>query len=451
MAPPLILYTAGFRYDFEYKRIVETGSLVVKSNPEGANIYINNQLHTEPTPTIINTILPDKINLLIQKDAYHSWEKTIEIKPRVTSFEENVTLYAESEPVPIIQTTITEYWFNEKQDKIAYITKDNQLRLFNALNQKDTLIANVDSKPLQSVIWSTNSDQFVFGRGAKEKIEYFIVDANALDRITALSNITTLPLERVEWDPRARNSLYAISRGNLYRIPFLLKTARLIFSGSIEQYLVQEKRITLIQKSEKGEYSLSWITPKDVNTVHLVPFENLNNNSVIIETHSNRIAILDSKTNELSIVDISIQDPLSEEAITEIQDVDKLIFTKDGSHLIYTDKFGIYMQNFNAPITIIPEKNNHQIIVKYSYPLREIALSEDENHVFFITDKSLRVVELNTSYAPRVTELIQDARNLKELKLNYNQKFASFIDKDNMLNGLMLDLEGQGSFFSGNE
>ena len=43
-APTLVLYTAGFRYDFEYNRIVETGSLVVKSYPQNASIYINGEL-----------------------------------------------------------------------------------------------------------------------------------------------------------------------------------------------------------------------------------------------------------------------------------------------------------------------------------------------------------------------------------------------------------------------
>ena len=243
IAPPLVLYTAGFRYDFEYSRVVETGSLVVKSQPDDAIISINSEQHIEATPTIINTILPGKIKLLVKKEGYHDWEKEIEIRPRQTSFEENIRLFSDTQSAIFIQQTIAEYWFNEKQDKIAYLTKDNKLRLFNTLNQKDILIANFDKKPLISFSWSAHDDQFIFGRGAKTNTEYFIVDASFLERIIPLSQVTTLELDNIQWDPRAKNSLYALSGGNLYRIPYLLKTARLIYPGEITQYLAEEKRI----------------------------------------------------------------------------------------------------------------------------------------------------------------------------------------------------------------
>jgi len=97
-APTLVLYTAGFRYDFKYNRIVETGSLVIKSYPENASIYIDGKLLEQTTPTIINTILPGKINLLVEKEGYHRWEKTIEIFHRVSTFEESIKLYPNTDP-----------------------------------------------------------------------------------------------------------------------------------------------------------------------------------------------------------------------------------------------------------------------------------------------------------------------------------------------------------------
>ena len=107
-APPLILYTAGFRYDFTYNRIVETGSLVVRSYPEKADIYLNGQAHTAQTPTIINNILPGKIKLLIAKEGYHEWEKDILVNARVTTFEERVTLYPRTEPQLFVGKRVAE-------------------------------------------------------------------------------------------------------------------------------------------------------------------------------------------------------------------------------------------------------------------------------------------------------------------------------------------------------
>ncbi|MBU2575490.1 PEGA domain-containing protein [Patescibacteria group bacterium] len=451
VAPPLVLYTAGFRYDFEYNRIVETGSLVVKSYPEDADIYINEEKYSETSPTIINTILPGKINLLVSKTGCHDWVKTIEIKPRVTAFEENIKLYAKAEPISIIQDNITKYWFNEKQDKFAYLTEDNKLRIFNTLNKKDTLIANLDKKSLHNFQWSLHDDQFVFGRKDKTSIEYFIIDANFLERVIPLSSVTTLNLENVQWDPVDKNSLYALSNENLYRIPYLLKTTRLIASGEIRKYLIQEKRIILIQELEKNKYTLSWIEPQDQNTIHVLPFVDVSKNHIITNTNSHRIALYNQNVNSLTIIDPSIKNPLLEDAVITILNVDKFYWARDGQKLIYTDKFGIYTQSFNTPITVVPIQKYNELIIKYSYPIKEIVLSDDENHIFYTVGNSLRVAELVSSSEPRITILLDDLDQAYELKLVRNQEYLTFIGSASQLNGLILSLENARPFFAGDK
>jgi len=451
VAPPLVLYTSGFRYDFEYKRIVETGSLVIKSYPQNADVYINEEKYPETSPCIINTILPGKINLLISKEGYYDWAKTIDINPRVTTFEENIRLFAKSEPINIIQDNITKYWFNEKQDKFAYLNKDNQLRIFNTLNKKDTLIANFDKKTLHDFKWSIHDDQFVFGRKDKTSIEYFVIDANSLDRIIPLSSITTLELQNIQWDPVDKNSLYALSNEELYRIPYLIKTIRLISSGKIKQYLVEDKRIILIQETEKKNLLLSWTTAKDQNTIHLLPFVNVTKNSIIVNTNSHRIGLYNQDASELMIIDPSIQNSDTENTVISISNVDKFYWTKDGQKLIYTDKFGLYIQSFNTPITIIPIQKYNKLIIKYSYPIKEIELSDNEAHIFYIVGNSLKVAELESSSEPRITTLLDNLNQAYELKLINNQEYLTFIDSKSKLNGLSLSLENSRPFFLRNE
>ncbi|MBI2636950.1 MAG: PEGA domain-containing protein, partial [Parcubacteria group bacterium] len=197
-SPPLVLYTAGFRYDFAYRRIVVTGSLVVKSNPPDATVRLNGELRKEPTPTIINTILPGKIKLLVEKEGYHSWEKEIEIKPRVTSFEESITLFADAAPEAALGRPAVQYWWSPSGDKVAYATNENTLRLFNALNQKDTLIANVSDGRAVSLSWSSEQDRFFFSRGAPGgQKEFIVVETLSPERIVPLEDIADGPIRNV--------------------------------------------------------------------------------------------------------------------------------------------------------------------------------------------------------------------------------------------------------------
>lgn len=53
VAPVLILGASGYRYDFQEQELVPTGTLVLKSYPEGAKILINRKEAANRTPAEI--------------------------------------------------------------------------------------------------------------------------------------------------------------------------------------------------------------------------------------------------------------------------------------------------------------------------------------------------------------------------------------------------------------
>ena len=447
-APTLVLYTAGFRYDFKYNRIVETGSLVIKSYPENASIYIDGKLLEQTTPTIINTILPGKINLLVEKEGYHRWEKTIEIFHRVSTFEESIKLYPNTDPKSIIDLNVKKYWWNNKQDKIAYTTNSNELRLFNTLNQKDTLIANLDKNDLTGFSWSPHDDQFIFGRGTKQT-EYYIVDAHGLDKIISLNSIFKSKLESLQWDPSGKNTIYALLDGSLYRIPYLLKTKRLISDEFIQFYLVENKRILLAEKTNLDEILVSWINPSNPSIIHLIPEIIADENDEFIKTNSHRIAVLNKKLETLTIVDPSIKKNAIEDDNIKIENVKNLIWSNDGQTLVYTDEFGIYKKSFISPITIIPTKNISRLIVKYTQKIKNIAWAGDESHLLYSTNNTLRVAEINPSSDPRSAILLESSA--ENIAVANNANLITFIDKGK-LQAIPISIENnRRSFLFGNK
>ncbi|MFH0780181.1 MAG: hypothetical protein V1928_05025, partial [Parcubacteria group bacterium] len=42
-APILILYTAGYRYNFKKNQVQKTGALVISTAPSGAEVTLNNE------------------------------------------------------------------------------------------------------------------------------------------------------------------------------------------------------------------------------------------------------------------------------------------------------------------------------------------------------------------------------------------------------------------------
>ncbi|MBI2637068.1 MAG: PEGA domain-containing protein [Parcubacteria group bacterium] len=448
-APPLVLYTAGFRYDFEYRRVVETGSLVVKSEPPGAAVYLNGELYRDATPTIINTILPGKIKLLVEKEGYHPWEKEVEIQPRITAFEEAVTLFAKASPEAVVQGKVAQYWWNRSYDLLAYTTPDGTLRLFNRLNQKDTLIANVSNPSRVALSWSPSSDAFFFSRSSRSgREEFILLDTRSLERIVPIADVAASPLHNLQWDPVTQTALYGLTQtGSLLRVNYLLRTERVVYEGPVKSYLVLPQRIVMIESNASGDPSLSWINPADQTTVHLLPDVPVREDDELLPASSPYIAVRNPRTNTLSVINPTALPPLSGRAVTTIGNVAEARWARDGSMLVYSDGFGIYTRLFTAPIPVLPErKETSALVTRYSTPVRELAVDALASHAFYAVRGELRSSELTSSSDPRSTSLRSGVDEISGLRYVRRRNSLTFINQDKTLLELPLSREDARAF-----
>lgn len=103
-APLVVLFTAGYRYQFDTGRIVQTGVLNVQSYPKGANVWIDDVQQEEHTPAVIDDVAPGEHVVRIQKDGYSSWKKTIEIQSRQSTFISQIVLFLPDQPIQFFDT-----------------------------------------------------------------------------------------------------------------------------------------------------------------------------------------------------------------------------------------------------------------------------------------------------------------------------------------------------------
>ena len=91
-APAIVLYTAGYRYDFKKHQIQLTGSLYIKTFPDNVEIYLNDKLVSNSTPFRVSHLLPNQYQIKIKKDGFDSWYKNLEVQPGKATFAENICL-----------------------------------------------------------------------------------------------------------------------------------------------------------------------------------------------------------------------------------------------------------------------------------------------------------------------------------------------------------------------
>ena len=93
LAPIVILYTAGYRYNSKKQRVEKVGIIFVRSRPSGADIYLDGKKRTETTPARLRDLLPGDYDVKISKKGYSDWDKVLPVGSELTTFAESIALF----------------------------------------------------------------------------------------------------------------------------------------------------------------------------------------------------------------------------------------------------------------------------------------------------------------------------------------------------------------------
>lgn len=447
-APLLTLYTAGYRFDFKYWRLRETGSLVVKSQPAGAAVVLAGKTYTDKTPLIINNILPGGQLLQVAKDGYRPWRKQVVVSPRVTTFEENIRLFPDAKPQPAAAEPVDYYAWNKAGDKLIFRETGGRVRLLNALNNKYETIATATAGQIE-VLWSPHDNRFLLVKRIYGSVNYWLSEAGAGAKLIPLSQITNKKITKLSWDPNAPDALYLLSSGALWRLSIPLKKERLVAS-SILDWRVEAKRILLLEKGvnkNKGYVSvrpLAGEAPAQLLTA--VPASG----QEFMAANSHRLALYHKKTKTLLILDPLLRSENRPDAIIALSPVTEAQWSPDGQKLIYSDGYGIY-EHYFAPASGSESAAGRRLIVRYSTPVSGIfPLSPDQSRLLYSVNNSLRVIELGSESEPRITVLLDNIKTMNEPQFLSGRQIFTFIDDGGYLLALpLVGQNGRGGLFGG--
>jgi hypothetical protein len=135
--------------------------------------------------------------------------------------------------------------------------------------------------------------------------------------------------------------------------------------------------------------------------------------------------------------------------VIEIANVQKAIWSANGSKLIYTDAGAVYQQTFTVPMTIVPRQNASELITRYSQPLKDIFWSDDENYLFYSVEDTLRVLEIGPPAEPRSLTLLEKTATIKQPEFADFPKLITFIDSTGALQALPIAAKEERAFLFG--
>lgn len=86
ITPVLVLFARGFQLDLKNRQFIKTGILVVATQPDKAQVVIDDKPFKRLTPSTVRFLLPGDYVVRVEKDGYFSWTKRLSIKSQFVTW-----------------------------------------------------------------------------------------------------------------------------------------------------------------------------------------------------------------------------------------------------------------------------------------------------------------------------------------------------------------------------
>jgi len=126
--PFILSFALGYKFNPHSLKFVKTGLIYIKTQPEGANIYLNGKLITEKSPASIQELLPGvyKVTLLLAE--YYPWKSEVDVEAGKVSRIDKVILFPlKPDMQQLNDTGFSSFRVDIERGGIYYLDQENKI------------------------------------------------------------------------------------------------------------------------------------------------------------------------------------------------------------------------------------------------------------------------------------------------------------------------------------
>lgn len=409
-APALIVYAMGYRYNFKKSEFQKTGSLAIDSLPKDLDVYLDNELYKDKTPTRINNLLPGEYQIKLDGEGYYPWQKKLTVSQEVVTFVKKVVLFKKDQlPVRLIEKPILASLPDSQNQKIASLVandQENEIWLTELSNQTNQVL-NLEYQPgedYELLGWSASNKKLLVKKTSKSLVDYLVIQAEKgkSNDVTNLLSLLEIPYSgkeiiKASWDARNDNYLYLQTANEFYKINLASSQVETLKLKTTSDWLAIDKVIYYIDNG----YLIKYANDKKENIVKLPT-----NQKYQFINHQNNLLALNEPTSQNTLI-IS---PDQKEITLDIK-AKGVFWSDDNKMMLYYNDLEMWVY--------YPEDQSKELITRYSQPLKEVIWYPTYNYLIFSqkTDNNqdkLVIIELDSRDFRNTIELPQ-AENINHL------------------------------------
>lgn len=126
--PPILSSTLGYKFNWRTLKFTKAGLIVLKTQPQGASIYLEQKLLPMKTPATINELLPGKYHLRFELESYYPWSSDVEVKAgKVTRLEKTILFPLRPDIKQLNKDKLSSFLIDEERETVYYINPENDI------------------------------------------------------------------------------------------------------------------------------------------------------------------------------------------------------------------------------------------------------------------------------------------------------------------------------------
>ncbi|HEX9664610.1 MAG TPA: PEGA domain-containing protein [Patescibacteria group bacterium] len=434
VAPILVIYTAGYRYNFKKNKLQKTGILVIESLPEKADVYINNE-YKKRTKAIIKNLFPDQYDVRVEKDGYYPWQKKLSVEAGQSAFATNIILFKKAEAEKIIKEDIDFSSYSPDRKKLIYSVKNqsDKLLIVDLNGLKETIIFNNPQNKTENIEfktnWSTSGNKILLTINKPDQgiSQHWLIDINNPNNKKLLASPSRQNLEKISWEFNNEKILYGLSAGTIYQIDVTNDEIKEFYSfDNIQDFQLYFDLIYFVTNDPASQKSyLKYVDLKNQETVYNIQNLPLSPNYQFLDHPGNKISLFDQNNNLFYLIKPG-QDLITTQ--TEIfSNVNQISWSADFSKFLYFNDFELWI--------VYPknDKSEKFLINRFSKKIKEAVWHPGFEYILFVLDNSIQVIELDGRNGRNMNTLAE-LENITDLTIDFKSEKIYFKALEDDLN-----------------
>jgi hypothetical protein len=185
--PFILSFALGYKFDRRRFKFTKTGLLVLKTQPSGASVYLDEELLDLKTPATIAELLPGRYNLRLELEKHYPWLNEVNVDAgKVTRLEKIILFPLRPDIKQLNRERLSSFWVDEERGAIYYINpEDNGIYKSDLEGRSSERVAGFLSLQPTAVKWKLSPD--------REKVLYFNAHQIGISHLEPQNKFSPVP------------------------------------------------------------------------------------------------------------------------------------------------------------------------------------------------------------------------------------------------------------------